>query len=131
MKEREAHFDVLVIVLIIGVLGILAICSSALSATSESSFTGAAVKGAIATLCKDADGLNPTHKGVTQVHYGSNFPDQCYGDIKTTQDPSDKGQYLREYVCEKNQVTYHVYDCGSVSGCQFGACVSAEYYQVK
>ncbi len=131
MEERSAHFGVLVIVLSVGILAILALCATSLSGTSESSVTGAAVKGAIATLCKDADGINAKHKGTVQIHYGSNFPDQCYSDIATTKDPVNSGQYLREYVCEKNEVTYHVYDCGSLSGCQFGACVGSEYYKVK
>lgn len=130
MEERQAHLGVLIIVLSVGILAILALCSTALTGTSDSSVTGAAVKGAIATLCKDADGLNAKHKGVAQVYYGSQFPDQCYDDIKTTKDPVNTGEYLREYVCENNEVTYHVYDCGNVNSCQFGACV-AEYYKVK
>ncbi|MBI5073445.1 hypothetical protein HZA99_06530 [Candidatus Woesearchaeota archaeon] len=131
MEERQAHFWVLVIVLFVGIIAILALFSTALTSISNGSVTGAAVKGAIATLCKDADGLNAKHKGVTQVFYGSQFPDQCYDDIKTTKDPVNTGQYLREYVCEKNEVAYHIYDCGSVNSCQFGACVGSEYYKVK
>lgn len=131
MKERSAHLGVLVIVLSVGILGILALCATSLSNSSESSVTGAAVKGAIATLCKDADGVNAKHKGITQVYYGSQFPDQCYTDIKTTKNPANTGQYLREYICENNKVAYHVYDCNNVNGCQFGACVGSEYYQVK
>ncbi len=131
MEERSAHLGVLIVVLCVGALAILALCSSALNTSSDASVTGAAVKGAIATLCKDTDGSNVEHKGTVQIHYGSNFPDQCYDDIKTTKSPANTGEYLREYVCLDNEVSYHVYDCGGVSSCQYGACVGSEYYKVK
>ena len=129
MEERSAHLGVLIVVLCVGALAILTLCSTVLS--SDSSVTGAVVKGKLATFCKDSDGVNPIHTGLVQVLLGSRFPDQCYSDVKTTKSPMNTGEYLREYVCEDNEVSYHVYDCGGVSSCQYGACASVEYHKVR
>lgn len=92
--------------------------------------TGAAVKGQIATLCKDTDSSNPMKKGYVTVFFGSTYPDQCYGDEKAEKTPKNTGTYLKEYVCEDNTVSYKIYSCGT-NKCQYSACVTNKYSLVE
>ena len=123
MRRKEQR-TLLGIVVIVGFIAILAMAAPYQSISS--SLTGNAVKGAIATLCRDGDGSNPLTNDVVNVYYGTRFPDQCYTDRSTTQNPVNTGRYLREYVCQSNDVFYEIYDCGS-NNCQYGACATVKY----
>lgn len=130
MDEKRAEFYVLLIVVAVGSLAILTFFTSSLTTSSDESLTGAAVVGQIATFCKDSDGNNAERKGIVNVFYGSQFPDQCYSDKAASEDPVNNGRYLRETVCKDNEPSYKVYDCGK-NKCQYGACVSIGYSLVK
>lgn len=125
MNEKAAEKWVLLIVIAVASLAVITLLSSVL--TSETAdMTGAAVRGQITTLCKDSDAGNAERKGIVNVFYGSQFPDQCYTDKAATKEPVNNGRYLREMICDDNEVSYNVYDCGT-NKCQYGACVGAGY----
>lgn len=126
MNDKQAQKYVILIVVIIGILGLCALFTSVLNTT----VTGAAVRGKIATLCKDSDGMHTEKKGTVTVFYGSHFPDQCYTDKSASQNPVNKGSYVREYFCDNNEVSYAVYYCGA-NDCQYGACISSQSTRVK
>lgn len=129
MDEKVAEKYVLAIVVAVASLAVVALLSSVLSAGS-SDMTGAVVKGQIVTLCKDNDATNVENKGIVSIYYGSQFPDQCYTDKAAAESPVNTGRYLREMICEDNEVSYKVYDCGT-NKCQYGACVGSSYSLVK
>lgn len=126
MAEKHSSLAVLLFVGVVGIAAILALLSSAILHAKSQDLTGAVVRGQIATLCRDTDDTTPTKKGFVSIFYGSIFPDQCYGDADAEETPKNTGTYLREYVCEKNEVSYQIYDCGT-NKCQSGACISPRY----
>lgn len=128
MNEKVAQKYILLIVLVVASLAVVTLLSSVL--TAQGDMTGAVVKGAIATLCKDNDASNAENKGIVSVYYGSQFPDQCYTDKAAAEDPVNTGRYLREMICDDNEVSYTIYDCGK-NKCQYGACVGSTYTVLK
>lgn len=126
MAEKHPSLAVVLFVGAVGIAAVLALLSSAILHAKSQDITGAAVRGQIATLCRDTDDTNPMKKGFVAVFYGSIFPDQCYEDKEAEEYPVNTGTYLREYVCEKNEVSYQIYDCGT-NRCQYGACISPKY----
>ncbi len=129
MNDKQAQKYILFIVAIIGVLGLCALFTAVLDSDSTD-VTGAAIRGQIATLCTDSDGMHPEKKGTVNIFYGSQFPDQCYTDKDASLNPVNKGNYVREYYCENNDVTYAVYSCGT-NDCQYGACISTQSTRVN
>ncbi len=123
MEEKQVSLSVLIIVLSVALIAIFALFST-LHIGVSLDLTGAAVKGQIAVLCKDTDGSNPEKNGIVNIFYGSRFPDQCYNDKEAKEDPTNNGQFLREYKCENNEVTFDVYEC-SKNKCQYGVCVGS------
>ncbi|PIN79852.1 hypothetical protein COV16_02045 [Candidatus Woesearchaeota archaeon CG10_big_fil_rev_8_21_14_0_10_34_8] len=125
MDDKQERFYVLLIVSIIGVFALGALFSNALP---SSDVTGAAVRTweGKAELCKTPYYDSPMTNKITQVLYGSQYPDYCYNDKEASEEPTNNGRYLREYTCENNKIAYHVYDCGS-NNCQYGACINDNY----
>ncbi len=128
MDEKVAQKYLLLIVVAVASLAVVTLLSSVL--TAQGDMTGAVVKGAIKTLCKDNDASNAENKGIVNILYGSQFPDQCYTDKAAAEDPVNTGRYLREMICDNNEVSYKVYDCG-INKCQYGACVGSTYAVLK
>ena len=122
------------IVLIVAVVGLFALLTLFSSNSGNMDITGSAVREYYgkAELCKTGYYDTPMTKHFTKVLYGSQFPDQCYGehDKSATQDPTNNGRYLREYSCTDNEVTYKIYDCGK-NNCQYGACIDNDYTLVS
>lgn len=129
MEQKQEQAYILMTVGIVGLFALATLFSVGLSDSGSQTITGAAVKGAIGTLCKSTYYDTPLKKSTTQVFYGSQFPDQCYDDSSVSQSPTNKGRYLREYFCEENEVTYRIYDCGK-NKCQYGACIDNSYILV-
>ncbi len=125
MNEKVVQKYLLLIVIAVASLAVVTLLSSVLT-TESAAVTGAAVRGEIMTLCKDNDGSNAENKGIVNVYYGSLFPDQCYMDEEASKDPVNTGRYLREMICDANEVSFKVYDCGT-NKCQYGACVGSTY----
>ena len=128
MDEKVSRKYLLLIVVLVASLAVVTLLSSVL--TTETAVTGAAVRGQIATLCKDSDASNAENKGIVNIYYGSQFPDQCYTDKTAAEDPVNAGRYLREMICDDNEVSYKVDDCG-INKCQYGACVGSTYSVMK
>ncbi|MBI5002196.1 hypothetical protein HZC31_02330 [Candidatus Woesearchaeota archaeon] len=128
MDEKVVQKYLLLIVVAVASLAVVTLLSSVLTGSTD--MTGAVVKGRIATLCKDNDASNAENKGIVSIFYGSQFPDQCYTDKAASEDPVNTGRYLREMICDVNDVSYKVYDCGT-NKCQYGACVGSTYSLVK
>ena len=128
MDEKVAQKYLLLIVVAVASLAVVTLLSSVLTGSAD--MTGAAVRGQIVTLCKDNDASNAENKGIVSIYYGSQFPDQCYTDKAAAEDPVNTGRYLREMICDDNDVSYKVYDCGT-NKCQYGACVGSTSSLVK
>ncbi len=127
MNDKQAEKYVIFIVVMIGVLGLCALFSSAVH---NADVTGAAIRKPFGAVCTDTDDNHPERKGFVKIHYGSQFPDQCYTDEIASENPANIGKYLREYYCNGEYVAYHIYDCG-INDCQYGACTSTKYTLVK
>ncbi|MFA6888298.1 MAG: hypothetical protein WC254_02270 [Candidatus Woesearchaeota archaeon] len=127
MNDKHAEKYVLLIVVIIGILGLCALFSSTIQNTN---ITGAAIQTAYTPICSDNDGLHAERKGSVSILYGSVFPDQCYTDKTASEYPVNKGNYLREYYCNGEDVNYQIYYCGT-NDCQYGACISTQYSLVE
>lgn len=129
MNEKVAQKYLLLIVMVVASLAVVTLLSSVLTAESAD-VTGAAVRGERETWCKDNDASNAKNSGFVYSLYGSKFSDQCYRDKEASKDPVNTGRYLREMVCDANEVSYKVYDCGT-NKCQYGACVGSTYAVLK
>jgi hypothetical protein len=119
MNSKKNEKYVLLIVVVIGLLGLCALFSSALQ---HADVTGAAIRKPFNVLCSDSDDNHPERKGAVKIHYGSQFFDQCYIDKTASENPSNIGTYLREYICDGDSVSYTIYSCGT-NKCQYGACI--------